>query len=134
MGLDNLLQEYNDSNKRMQELFSEGLKREVQAIFDSSPDLENFSWIQYTPYFADGDPCEFSVHADMDYGLRVNGEYLDDHYNDNEWKNKWTPTLKQLSKLLNSVPDEIMQNVYGDHVEIIVNRDGTYRTERYDHD
>lgn len=36
----------------------------IKAIFDQYPDLEEFSWDQYAPYFNDGDPCEFSVHSD----------------------------------------------------------------------
>ena len=32
-----------------------------QAILDD-PLIAEFGWNQYTPYFNDGDPCEFSVH------------------------------------------------------------------------
>jgi hypothetical protein len=28
-------------------------------LFEEFPELESFSWTQYTPYFNDGDTCEF---------------------------------------------------------------------------
>lgn len=35
-------------------------QKEVQSLFKEFPYLETISWTQYTPYFMDGDPCEFS--------------------------------------------------------------------------
>ena len=34
----------------------------LQAVLDD-PGVEFFGWCQYTPYFNDGDVCEFSVHG-----------------------------------------------------------------------
>ncbi len=44
----------------------------VKQIFNSCPDLKSVAWTQYTPYFADGDTCEFSAQTDY---LEVNGTY-----------------------------------------------------------
>lgn len=33
-----------------------------QALLDD-PTIVEFGWRQYTPYFNDGEPCEFSVHG-----------------------------------------------------------------------
>ena len=46
-------------------------------IFKQAPNLKSFGWRQYTPYFNDGDSCEFGVN--VDYPL-INGE--DEDYGD----------------------------------------------------
>jgi hypothetical protein len=50
----------NQISEDCQELF----KLSYQEIFDNNPDFNSFSWTQYTPYFNDGDPCDFSAHTD----------------------------------------------------------------------
>lgn len=51
----------------------------LQPLFEKSEGkIESIGWIQYTPYFNDGEECTFSTNFDLDYGLRVNGQYLDD--------------------------------------------------------
>lgn len=83
-----------------------------QALVDD-PSIVEFGWTQYTPYFNDGDPCEFSVygtwaritaetegHVDEDgdeydnsshYGLDVDYHpslgKVDGHY-EGEWPNR----------------------------------------------
>lgn len=37
------------------------VKNAFSTLFDKYPTLEAIRWEQYTPYFNDGDPCEFSV-------------------------------------------------------------------------
>lgn len=34
----------------------------MRAVLDD-PTIKAFGWRQYTPYFNDGDPCEFGVHG-----------------------------------------------------------------------
>lgn len=40
----------------------EELQPILQAVLDD-PTIVEFGWRQYTPYFNDGDPCEFSAHG-----------------------------------------------------------------------
>lgn len=42
----------------------EFFKKAIAFLFDKHPKLEKFSWTQYTPYFCDGDVCEFSANTD----------------------------------------------------------------------
>jgi hypothetical protein len=48
------------------------LKQAVKSLFAANPNLESFSWTEYTPYWNDGDACTFSTN--FGYGLVVNGE------------------------------------------------------------
>ncbi|MCW7941615.1 hypothetical protein AAW14_06085 [Streptomyces hygroscopicus] len=55
----------------------EELQPIIQAVLDD-PTIVEFGWRQYTPYFNDGDPCEFSA-----YGLWVRTDAdkdVDDQY------------------------------------------------------
>ena len=40
------------------------LPKLLAPLFDKHPKLEAVSWTQYTPYFNDGDVCEFAAHTD----------------------------------------------------------------------
>lgn len=64
--LDLLRQDYKNVAHQM---FSEGTK----ILFDAHPRLQSFGFRAYSPYFNDGDECRFSIHADEDYGLKING-------------------------------------------------------------
>lgn len=44
--------------------YKDGLREAAEDIFAAHPHLEAFAWRQYTPYFNDGEPCEFGIHAD----------------------------------------------------------------------
>ena len=37
-------------------------KKQFKQLFKDHKDLECFSWVQYTPYWNDGDTCTFSVY------------------------------------------------------------------------
>jgi hypothetical protein len=47
-------------------------------LFAQAPKLKSVSWTQYTPYFNDGDTCEFSAHTD---DLAINGA---SHYDEDD--------------------------------------------------
>jgi hypothetical protein len=38
-----------------------------REIFEKNPEFNSFSWTQYTPYWNDGDSCEFSAYTDLLY-------------------------------------------------------------------
>jgi len=46
-------------------------------LFRQAPNLKSYSWKQYTPYFNDGDSCEFSAHVEDGYINGYDSEYED---------------------------------------------------------
>lgn len=52
--------------------------RELFAPFFEYPIVQSVEWTQYTPFFNDGDPCEFSVHNYLNF----NGEEDEDYEGD----------------------------------------------------
>jgi len=81
--------------KQMQEESNKIFGELTKEFFDENPKLESFAWTQYTPYFNDGDTCEFQANTDYIY---VNGEYIEDcdWYDKNNITNygRWNSALK----------------------------------------
>lgn len=61
MSLSNLLDNFIEAKKAFQAQAQESLKEAFKEVFDLHPEITAFVWTQYTPYFNDGEPCEFSV-------------------------------------------------------------------------
>lgn len=76
-------------------------------LFAQAPKLKSVSWTQYTPYFNDGDTCEFSAHTDDLYVNGSNSNYDDDDYDeDDEDAISINPTLY----ITLSTPEEVRIN------------------------
>src|SRR5271157_374054 len=174
-----LRQQIVDARKKMQET-AKGLFNEMSAeLFADNPTLVSFSWTQYTPYFNDGDVCEFSCHGDyptisMKVGddvvgydsnhgeLEINGEEVPGTYDlerqfksmgidsfskggkqyaydkttkaitmdgvkiptSDDYEKLFDPLEKKVSAFLNAFEEEDMETMFGDHMQITVNRDG----------
>lgn len=91
--------------------------------------VESFKWRQYTPYFNDGDECTFGVCQGYD-DIDIN----EVNYWDDENREERKPVYEELSDILTSVPEEFYKDLFGDHVEVIINRNGAVETEEYEHD
>lgn len=78
-----------DLRKKSIEISKTVFHTAVSNFFNTYPEVAAIRWTQYTPYFNDGDTCEFSVHdlefySEADYEDLKNGE-LDDTYEFNSF-------------------------------------------------
>lgn len=117
---------------------------ESKALFKKHPGLESFSWQQYTPYFADGDPCTFGVYNDSPY-IEFDGdpqegeeEYDEDAFQDGYYvedgdKSPKANAARDVAHLLGVFAEEDYENMFGDHVRVTVTSKGA-TTEEYSHD
>jgi len=111
--------------------------------------IKSIGWSQYTPYFNDGEECVFSTN--FNWGLSINGERVDDikalaweikyHLKGDpkypfkpEWDLELYGFVEEFKGLLESIEDSFYKDLFGDHVEVTVNADGTVETEHYNHD
>lgn len=109
---------------RSKEIFLKALK----TFFQEYPDA-SIRWSQYTPYYNDGEPCTFSV----DSPVLVMGEdqYEYDIWNKGEFllnfpllaETLWEDWL-DIKKVIQEVDEDIFENLFGDHVEVCVNKKG----------
>lgn len=79
--LETLAEKIEALNREIKDKFEAALKEESVKLFDKYSDLEGIGWRQYTPYFNDGEPCEFSAHLsspDIEFDGNVYGDYADE--------------------------------------------------------
>ncbi len=157
--IESIKQKQSEIKKIQEELkqkSGEIFKSSFIKIFEDNPNLESFSWNQWTPYFNDGDTCYFSAHTDYIY---VNDELVDecDWYQPNIIKSygqynstsrkyegrveeanpdfdpQMSESVDQIVQILNLFDDDFYLQQFGDHMQVKVTRDGIHTSE-CDHD
>lgn len=149
---DNLISEYQRVRTEFQTKAQAVFREMTKELFDANPGIKAIVWTQYTPYFNDGDTCEFRVN-DL-YFTNAEGEDLDDvsAWGDYEGDNEdvrvfstWEMKKNQFSGVDSKVANEfesmfnsnemqdILEEMFGDHVQVVGTRDGFSVTE-YEHD
>lgn len=97
----------------------------LAPLFEKHPVVKFINWRQYTPFFNDGDVCEFGR-----YEISIN---------DQMWYDQKDGTAESLAhddfeSVMSTIPNEMYQDIFGDHCEVFIYRDGTIKVEAYDHD
>lgn len=105
-------------------------------VFTANPDLVAFRWAQYTPYFNDGDECTFGTH-DVYYRFTDTPEEAGD-YGDGYvglWSDKSRePLRKRVEEIMSTVGEDLLKDLFEDHSQVTVHRDGRIEREEYSHD
>jgi len=91
--IDGMLEEQREITKKFQSQAQNLFKEITKEFFEKNPGITAFKWAQYTPYFNDGDTCEFGVNAPTFTNLpedQLNmltpwGEYDEDDEEDEYW-------------------------------------------------
>lgn len=138
-------------DKKLSEEGEAALKEAFKEIFDKHPRLGSIMWTQYTPYFNDGDPCYFRVHEfdaslvepeeSNDENEDEDDELYDDSYSHGDrlytMSKSEDEELKKIAEdvgdLESSIPNDVLEHVFGDHVRITATREG-FDIDEYDHD
>lgn len=149
------LEQLANEKKKYQEKAKEILKDCIKEFMKENPEVKALGWVQYTPYFNDGDECVFSIHG-IGFSLKeVTAEQVEEtSYFDGEgswisgggtydrrWLAKYdndgltkelydkiSKVIKQLYQL-----KEELRIVFGDHVKVVVTQDGV-ETYEYEHE
>lgn len=109
---------------QLQETGEKFLIENFKETFEKYPKLERISWSQYTPYFNDGEECTFSSNHDY---AEIEGEGIKDG------DETYRAIEEDINKFLSQFDDELLKSLFGDHVQIIVTKEGI-SIEEYDHD
>jgi hypothetical protein len=149
-----------DAFRKVQKDYQEALEKDGKAVlaalfaefFENNPSVYALTWTQYTPYFNDGDTCEFSVHdLYAAFPLKLeNGEdnpeaegYDDDvEVGDVECGSKYISSYqdedmkyvgyREMHKTFRELSD-VCEATFGDHVQVIATREG-FQVDEYSHD
>ena len=148
-----------EGGKREKQRPLEDLQPILQALLDDDGVIE-FGWRQYTPYFNDGEPCEFSAYgtwvrttADADVDDQYELEVDCSHRSIGKRPTTWNGETKSYDHGVYEGPDEgrydhckalnkaidggefldVLAEAFGDHANVTVRRDGI-QVEFYEHD
>ena len=163
--LDELIQKHQEMKREYKKQAQEMFKELAKEFWDKNPGLTAVKWTQYTPYFNDGDTCEFSVNDptftnapldklnevsswgdyegededvfatwDVSYLIKSNASYQEkDRAAVLKIIDKLDPeSCKEFSSAVSQLED-VMLEMFGDHVEVTMTRDG-FDVEEYHHD
>lgn len=142
---------FKDLNEKMEE-FEKKYRKEGAAlfkeickdVFERFPELDSFSWAQYTPYFNDGDECTFGVnevdtfngYAEYDDDGESNGKGFNpwEDYSYDKKKSRSYEIVENVQNFISSAPENILRELFGDHVRVTVYKNGKSESEEYSHD
>ena len=121
------LSKLNKAIKAYREALEEASKQLGDSIKDlirNTPGVEAVQWDQHTPYFNDGEPCEF-IRYDFQFKLDGQDEF------DECYGNKQVASLREA---LGAVPDDVYESAFGDHVSVQIDSNDITTTDDSDHD
>ena len=158
--LKGLIAKRNKINKELQKEGETVLKKEFNEFFKAHKrTIKQVLWTQYTPYFNDGDTCEFNFNGlqvifqddDLNSRLDVEEEYGYEvgshewHLRPDSTKNEETKaklrssevvsafkTLTELDGIMHQM-EAVLQDTFGDHVHVKVSPE-SIDVEEYQHD
>jgi hypothetical protein len=113
----------------LQATAKQAFKEFSQELFNSFPQLGSFEYTQYTPYFNDGDACVFRVSSDYPTVYLITGEQIDDYPIPADQKELY----EAVQLFLRGFEKADLLNMFGDHVQVVVNRSGVEVNE-YEHE
>jgi hypothetical protein len=139
--LNKIIDNFNEQKKILVDSIKEELGVYFKELLDQHTFINGFSWTQYTPYFNDGDTCEFGVN-ELYFKTKDSEDKDDDDYdyfgghstyyfknNKEQYK-----IVQEIAKTFSSIPEEVMKDIFGDHVKVSVDSEGKITTSKYDHE
>jgi hypothetical protein len=142
--IDKIVSDFEQVQKEFQIKARACLQEAFKEFFNANPRVQLIYWTQYTPWFNDGDECNFSVH-EM-YGAVGDGwseedleEYIEDRdnticsYDAPDGYEAEQEAFKSFTKMVNRLPDEVFELTFGNHAEVTATRKG-FTVEEYEHD
>jgi hypothetical protein len=114
-------------------------------IFEQSELIDSFTWRQYTPFFNDGEECYFSVNSSVyindtytseldwyDWAVKYEERHAGILEGNPEVNIKESQLVYQIEKIIDIIPSDIMEDLFGNHVKVTINRNGSVEVEDYE--
>jgi len=145
MSLQELATKFTEVKSKMMAEGQEALKTEFQKVFEAYPKITVIKWNQYTPYFNDGDTCEFGVGSFVisnalnaeevssygEYEGETEGEWAEELWGDTA---KEYPLIRDLENFCNTgIGKEILLMTFEDHSIVTATCEG-FDIEEYEHE
>lgn len=139
--------------KLLREKGQEIMKGAVEEFFKANPEIKTVTWTQYTPFFNDGEPCEFRVgdpyfsmqdvepedvprDPEDDDGQRFYSTWGAKYYANARPGMNLAPIEKagqSFRETIGAAPHDLFLAAFGDHMKVVLTPDQIY-TEEVNHD
>lgn len=125
------------------------IKAYIMAFMEANPDIKLITWEQYTPYFNDGDACQFGVYGLLytkraEVAVKALDYYkgdLDNEEEFTEWSDMddcYDPEKKApihcFSNIIEGDIVDLLPEVFGEEARVIVTPKEIIVLEDIDHD
>ncbi len=148
------IKRFDERKKELANKLNAEIGNIVKEALKDSKKIDGIRWVQYIPSFNDGDPCEFTIGEIIAYQKDENGEMPEEFdmyslswYN---WRAKYgdqyakeiaaeTPEFDKaefdiyikLESLMESIPYDIMEEMFGSNAEITITKEGEVKQSEY---
>jgi hypothetical protein len=129
---DSLKNKLKQLNERISEFSRKELQEKLSKIFEQFPSVKSFAWKQFTDYWNDGNACHFHVHDDSEC-ITINNKSMWD-MNEEELSKEEVEAQDAISDIISKYDKKDMERMFGDHVEVCVNKDKIEVNDYNDHD
>lgn len=143
------IEQFELQKKQLVKSLKKDLKNVLKELFTTIPEIKTIYWTQYTPYFMDGDTCEFSMNeiiisnCDDEFV-----DYPDDifgYFDEEETQRRWAATATSTGKYIKNAEhreiiknfvktieksEDLMAELFGNDVRVIGTKKG-FRIEDY---
>jgi hypothetical protein len=127
-----LVNRYHKAKKELIEATKDEIKISVNNFLKNNPDVIGFKWRQYTPYFNDGDACHFGIE-DSYVLFKGNENYKSEYDDDDDLNKKQIEIIQNIDNFLRrQIPSELLLDTFGDHKEVIIDKDGEIECVDFD--
>lgn len=132
--IESLLAEYKEIKSNMKNKLSESFKSYIKTYFDKNPEIKTIFWNQYTPYFNDGDTCTFSVYDAYETNCEDTSQLSSWGEYEGEDENVTVDYCSEIGSVIcSNEMEEVMYDMFGDHVRVFCTRDG-FEVQELSHD
>lgn len=113
-------------DKKIKDEGEKALTAFFKEYFEKSPNVYGVRWLQYVPYFNDGDACVFQLGCIGVYPTQEEFDAKANIYDFETYGEEPESTLSQI--------EDILKSVFGEHAKVAVTRTSIESEEYIDHD
>lgn len=150
--MDSFSAKFEETMNNLKKDLQKQLETAFKLFFEKHPEVATIHWVQYTPYFNDGDECVFGVHelyftktpwnelenywGEDDEGL-ISEKYWDNvtrkYVINPDLSSDLAEDMNKFAKVFGSLDDDIHRAAFGDHVWVMAHKDG-FEVTNFHHD
>ena len=126
-----------DAKMQYQSMVKTCIEQGAEILFKEYPQLQTICWYSYTPYFNDGDPCEYTLNGAWYTTLTIkqieeDGKLVNQDFDDGEEVGGRSAHMVEFDKILHENSD-VVEIAYGTYSKVFITRNGTTILE-YDYE